>query len=48
VITLTAAAHCISGCGWNAAGDPDSTDKAAEKHVRQTGHATATVTEAVR
>jgi hypothetical protein len=48
VITLTAAAHCISGCDWNAAGDPDAADKAAVAHGRKTGHPTATVTEAVR
>ena len=38
---LTAAARCP--CEWTAAGDPDATDRAAEKHTRK-GHPTATVT----
>lgn len=36
--TLTAVAHC-HGCPWTTTGDPDATDKAAARHVAETGHA---------
>ena len=39
---LTAAARCHA-CGVIAAGDPDATDRGAEKHARK-GHPVATVT----
>lgn len=45
-VTLTAAARCLArDCGWTAAGDPETTDKAAERHTtRAPKHPTATVT----
>lgn len=42
-VKLTARASC-SGCDWTVSGDPDTVDRAAEKHNRA-GHVTATVTE---
>lgn len=36
-------ARCMR-CGWSAEGDPEKTDKAAEKHTA-VDHPTATVTE---
>jgi len=47
VVKLTASAHCLA-CDWTAEGDPDAADRAAEKHTNATGHATASVTEAIR
>ena len=42
--SLAAAARCLR-CDWTAEGDPDATDKAAEKHTtRPPRHPTATVT----
>ena len=44
-MTLTAAARCLNrDCDWTAAGDPGTTDSAADKHTRATGHPTATTT----
>ena len=42
MIAMTAAAHCHR-CTWTTAGTPDTTDKAADKHTRTSGHPTATV-----
>lgn len=42
---LTASAHCLGpGCTWDTAGDPETADKAAEKHTKgRLGHPTGTV-----
>ena len=40
---LTAAARCLR-CPWTEHGDPGTTDSAADKHTRATGHPTATAT----
>jgi hypothetical protein len=42
-ITVIVSAHCLhSGCGWTTSGDWASVDPAAERHTKQTKHATAT------
>lgn len=47
-VTLTATAHCLSGCGWTAGPGPAAeVDRAAEKHVRS-GHPTVTAAEPAR
>ena len=44
MITLTATAHC-NGCTWTTGPDqPTTVDRAADKHTRDTGHPTATIT----
>ena len=44
---LTTRARCLR-CPWAQAGDWAGTDRAAEKHNKDTTHPTATVTEAIR